>query len=272
MTSMFTTNDFSFRVKRMSRDFALSSVSGLSSASVVSLLSHLLASSAPPLLEACPLCPDLPDLDLGSFFFGLGCGVLLLPLLEALLLARVERLELLVEQLQGEIRALRAIVGVGAEDYEVVGTASTPTRPATRQASPAVYTPERPARTNWAPLQASGPAAEQSSSPAATPLPRSERDNACREIGLWITRALGGNHRGASGRDRIAQASKYWLVFRGFEGENFDPPRAFTSFAKAKEVCKRQADCGQSVFVGLPARADVDAVCAAAGFPSVTYD
>ena len=31
--------------------------------------------------------------------------------------ARVERLELLVEQLQGEIRALRAIVGVGAEDF-----------------------------------------------------------------------------------------------------------------------------------------------------------
>ena len=77
---MFTTNDISFLGKRMSRDFALSSVSGLSSASVVSLLSHLLASSAPPLLEACPLCPDLPDLDWGSFFFGLGCGVLLLPL------------------------------------------------------------------------------------------------------------------------------------------------------------------------------------------------
>ena len=116
------------------------------------------------------------------------------------------------------------------------------------------------------PLQASGPSAEQSSSAAALPLPRSERDNACREIGLWITRALSGNYRGASGPDRIPQASKYWLVFRGFDGETFEPPRAFTSFANAKAVCKRQADCGQSVFIGLPSRADVDAVCAAAGF------
>ena len=68
----------------------------------------------------------------------------------------------------------------------------------------------------------------------------------------------------------LPQASKYW-VFRGFEGETFDPPQAFTSFATAKAVCKRQADCGQSVFIGLPARAAVDAVCASAGFPSVTY-
>ena len=43
--------------------------------------------------------------------------------------ARVERLELLVEQLQGEIRALRAIVGVGAEDFEVVASTSTPRAP-----------------------------------------------------------------------------------------------------------------------------------------------
>ncbi|CAE7270722.1 unnamed protein product [Symbiodinium sp. CCMP2592] len=248
----------------MSRDFALSSVSGLSSASIVSVLSHLLASSAPPLLDSCPICPDLPDLDWGSFFFGLGCGVLLLPLLEVLLLVRSALLRALALRLQGpgffrflpsEIRALRAIVGVGAEDYELVDPA-TSSRAGGAPSSPSVYTPERPARTSWAPLQASGPAAVQ----AAPALPRSERDNACREIGLWITRALAGDHRGASGRDRIAQASKYWIVFRGFEGENFDPPRAFTAFAKAKTLCKRQADCGQSVFIGLPARADVEAL------------
>ena len=71
------------------RDFALSSVSGVSSASVVSLLTRLLSTSTPQLLDSRPLCPDLPDLDRASFFFGLGCGVLLrLPLLEAVYILR----------------------------------------------------------------------------------------------------------------------------------------------------------------------------------------
>ena len=88
-----------FRAEHMSRDIALSSLSGVSSASVVSLSSHLLSSS-PQLLDPCPLCPSLPDLDLGSFFFGLGCGVLLLPLLEALLLVRASCLRALAFRLQ----------------------------------------------------------------------------------------------------------------------------------------------------------------------------
>ena len=90
--------------------------------------------------------------------------------------ARVERLELLVEQLQGEIRAFRAIVGVGSEDFEVVSSSSAPVRSGARTSSPTVFTPERPARNNWASLQASGPAAEQSSSSAAPPGQRVQGD------------------------------------------------------------------------------------------------
>ena len=86
----------------MSRDLALTSLSSLSSASVVSLLYHVLsASSSGPLLDPCPLCPAIPDLEWSSFFLGIGVGVLLLPLLEALLLVRASVLRHLAFRLQG---------------------------------------------------------------------------------------------------------------------------------------------------------------------------
>ena len=88
MRDMFTADDGKCSGHR---DFALSSVSGVSSASVVSLLTRLLSTSTLQLLDSRPLCPDLPDLDRASFFFGLGCGVLLLlllPLLEAVYILR----------------------------------------------------------------------------------------------------------------------------------------------------------------------------------------
>ncbi|CAE7731831.1 unnamed protein product [Symbiodinium sp. CCMP2592] len=259
----------------MSRDFALSSVSGVSSASVVSLLSHLLSASSPPVFDHCPLCPALPEVDWASFFLGLGCGVLLLPVLEALLLfraavlrslairlqgprlmqARVERLELLVEQLQSEVRALRAIIGVGAEDFEVIpAVAASSAGPARSEPR----TPERAPATSWNPLPASGPEDQPLERAGSASLPRTERDSACREIGLWITRNLRGEHRGASGRDRIQQASRYWVVFRDFEGRDVSPPSAYSSFGAAKAVCKRGAECGRSVFIGLPEEEDVD--------------
>ncbi|CAE7208910.1 unnamed protein product [Symbiodinium sp. CCMP2592] len=246
----------------MSRDFALSSVSGVSSASVVSLLSHLLTTSS-PIIDPCPLCPVLPELDWASFFLGLGFG------------ARIDRLERVVEQLQGEVQVLREALGLDPEEFEVVAPSPLPTRQASYSGTP-VATPTR-ARTasswNVDPLQAPvAPAAPVRGESSVPSLPRSERDSACREIGLWIIRALAGDHRGASGRDRISQSSRFWIVFRDFSGGDCTPPRAYSTFAAAKAECKRGADCGQSVFIGLPARADVEAVCAAAGFPSAEAD
>ncbi|CAE7801360.1 unnamed protein product [Symbiodinium sp. CCMP2592] len=242
-----------FRAERMSRHIALSSLSGVSSASVVSLLSHVLSSS-PQLLDPCPLCPALPDLDLGSFFFGLGCGVLLLPLLEALLLLRAACLRALAFRLQSP-GFFRLALGVEPDEFELVAESAPVAGSYT--ATP-VSTPPRASASPEYPLQGRGPAEPHlfRTEVAAPVLPRTDRDCACREIGLWIVRALAGNHRGASGRDRLSQSSRFWVVFRSFEGRDFSPPRAFSSFAQAKTLCKRGSECGASVFIGLPARAD----------------
>ena len=185
--------------------------------------------------------------------------------------AKVERLERLVDQLQREVRELREALGVNRDEFELVSEAAP--APGSYSATP-VSTPTRATATPVYPLQGPGPAELHSFRAEATApvLPRTDRDNACREIGLWILRALSGNHRGASGRDKLTQASRFWVVFRTFEGSDCNPPRAFSALARAKTLCKRNAECGASVFVGLPARADVEAVCSAAGFPTVSFE
>ena len=70
----------------MSREVAFAS--SLSSASLASLVWHLVSSPPAPFLDPCPVCPTVERLDLGSFFLGVGVGVLLLPFVEAIALAR----------------------------------------------------------------------------------------------------------------------------------------------------------------------------------------
>ena len=41
---------------------------------------------------------------------------------------------------------------------------------------------------------------------------------ACREVGLFLRRVRDGEHRGASGRDRLPGASRYWVVVRDCRG------------------------------------------------------
>ena len=142
--------------------------------------------------------------------------------------ARLERLEAEVSFLRREVQELRALLGVASNDsYELLQPdslpASGPFSPAARavhsvpdRASASIATPSR--ATSSVPPTTLGetdplpglatPTAE------GRPLPRSERDRACVQIGRFISNSLAGRHRGASGRDLLPQGSKYWLVCR----------------------------------------------------------
>ena len=91
----------------------------------------------------------------------------------------------------------------------------------------------------------------------------SEREAAAKAVGCFLRRALEGQRRGESGRDRIPQSSRYWLVIRGIDNQVFSPIRVFSKWASAKPLVKRGADCGESAFVGLPAMEDIKLAVAA---------
>ena len=193
--------------------------------------------------------------------------------------ARLERLEAEVRSLRQEIQELRALLGApGNDGYELVDSERGPYR---RPASPATPAPvhsrssgsgshfqvrpsvqRSPGETD--PLQ--GPPA-----PGPEDFPRTQRDEACRQIGRFLSNCLHGRHRGASGRDLLPQGSRFWLVCRTVDGRELRPPVAYSTFAAAKPLCKVGAECREAVFIGLPSRADVDAVCAAAGLEPARY-
>ena len=68
------------------RDLAVASGAGLSSGSILALISRLL-SDPPPFVDCLP-CPERPALCFSSLFLGIGIGVVLIPVLEFLWLLR----------------------------------------------------------------------------------------------------------------------------------------------------------------------------------------
>lgn len=95
-----------------------------------------------------------------------------------------------------------------------------------------------------------------------------EREQICDGIAEYIRRALRGEHRGPSGRDRIPLASRIWLVFRDFEGRVYQPVKVCRNFTDCKALVKRGEDCGQSVFIGLPSEREA---CRVAGISGVGW-
>eukprot|EP00435_Cladocopium_sp_Y103_P076128 s59_g78.t1 len=223
--------------------------------------------------------------DWASYCAGLASGLLLFALIEALVTLRVlstnlwmsREVELLraevgelreeVDSLSSEVRRLRrALAGLRVQ----TGSSAPPTperrsagggessdesysvvsRPESRRTSDS-RTSGYPPR----PVQPSSAAAAGGGSGASTSTPSiswREREEICDQIGLWVRRCIEGDHRESSGRDRIPLGSKLWLVFRDIQGIIYDPPLCFRTFAGAKALCKRGADAGDSVFVGLP--------------------
>ena len=65
--------------------------------------------------------------------------------------------------------------------------------------------------------------APSNASSSRCPLTWLEREAICDEIAAFIRRSLAGDHRVASGRDRIPLPSRIWLVFKDFNGETYRP-------------------------------------------------
>ena len=158
-------------------------------------------------------------------------------------------LEVQVRELRLAVEALSARPAGSEQGFEVVHPVATAnTLPSSQSSSPSVTRAARPV---------------SASTSAPTP---SERSAACREIGLWLRRATDGQHRGPSGRDRIPQSSRYWVITRDVYGNLVSPIAVVSRFADCKPLVKRGNELGEAVFVGLAARGDVIQVCAAGGF------
>ena len=95
----------------------------------------------------------------------------------------------------------------------------------------------------------------------------SYREEVAREIGAFLRRAVDGQRRGLSGREKLSGfASKIYLVVRDFDGVTTEKPlRVFSSFATVKRLCSRAGSWGDSVFVGLPSIHEGQVAAAAAG-------
>lgn len=106
------------------------------------------------------------------------------------------------------------------------------------------------------------PASEPSSSSASV---SSSRVLVLEQIGGWIKTCLEGRRRGLSGREKLSEGNSVYLVFRGFSGQTFNPVRVFTRYAEVLPVVKPSGDIGDSIFIGLPSFEDARIVAAAAG-------
>eukprot|EP00435_Cladocopium_sp_Y103_P072870 s334_g41.t1 len=78
------------------------------------------------------------------------------------------------------------------------------------------------------------------------------REEIAEEIGRWSARALEGQHRGLSGREKKPLGCKVWVVVRDFAGQIYTPVRAFRTWGSCKNLCKQRQYCGDSIFIGFP--------------------
>ena len=72
-----------------------------------------------------------------------------------------------------------------------------------------------------------------------------------KECGRFLARALRGDYRGGSGRDRLRLGSVVYVVLATFSGERCYPPKVIEDFASVKQLCKSGPHCGKSVFLGF---------------------
>ena len=157
-------------------------------------------------------------------------------------------------------RARPASSGVGSysvieeeEEERSIGYSPSPSFVASASPTPSA----RPAPTT--------PSLSATSPGARLPQTWAEREEICDGIAAFLVRALRGENRGPSGRERLVLSSRIWIVARSIDGEEFRPLRVFRSFAGCKALVKRGQDCGESVFVGLPSEREARRVAAISG-------
>lgn len=84
-----------------------------------------------------------------------------------------------------------------------------------------------------------------------------ERERICKDIGYFLRRSLGEDYRGYSGRQKIKQASRFYVIVRDFAGVLYDPPKVVSRFSEVKSLCIPHGEAGTSIFVGLPSKREV---------------
>ena len=176
-----------------------------------------------------------------------------------------------VAALEREVAELRTLVArLSAQLEESEGSsfdlvpASSPAAARPRPLNPSPSAASSRSQAAFSPQTRTLASASSSAAGAGAVTPGS-RGAACREIGLFLRRCLNGEHRGASGRDRLPGGSRFWVVAKDYHGCEVSPVQVFTRFGDCKPVVKVGSDLGLSVCIGLPSRGDVIAVCSAAG-------
>ena len=82
---------------------------------------------------------------------------------------------------------------------------------------------------------------------------------------MFFQRALRGDHRGESGRQRLRLASRFFILVRDLRGQVYNPVRIFRAFSEIQPFVKENGRCGDSIFVGLPSLWEVRICVASTG-------
>jgi hypothetical protein len=92
-----------------------------------------------------------------------------------------------------------------------------------------------------------------------------DRLAAAQDIGEWIVRCLNNQQRGLSGRERISQASRLYLVVRDFSGTVRSPPLVLFNWRDTSAIVSPHGQPGDSIYIGLPTKEEARLVLRTAG-------
>lgn len=167
----------------------------------------------------------------------------------------VAGLQQLLRGVRSEVRELRQLVHQGLDQSEIGSSCPFTLVLEILDSEAPHISAERPKPSTAAAVRSHSPPLE------------SEREAAAKAVGCFLRRALEGQRRGESGRDRIPQSSRYWLVIRGIDNQVFSPIRVFSKWASCSKAAG-EAWCGlRRVNVCRPSgRRRHQAGCGSGGF------
>ena len=99
-----------------------------------------------------------------------------------------------------------------------------------------------------------------------------QREDIADQVGRWLGRAVAGQARGLSGREKNPLGSRIWIVVRDYAGQIYDPVRAFKTWTPCKDLVRPGGvDPADSIFCGFPSEREAKRAVEIGGFiwPSV---
>ena len=100
--------------------------------------------------------------------------------------------------------------------------------------------------------------------PGAVVLSEAARLAIAEGAGRFLRRALAGDFRGGSGRDRVRLSSRIYVLVRDLSGRVYDPVEVYQNFSSLKPKVKSGDSAGNSIFIGFPTQWEAKAAVAAA--------